>query len=63
MFGTFFLASMILLKKYRKMFSIYSYLIIVVMNVGLIYRAIVYNVSQTKYAQVRFKIDVDDHKD
>jgi len=45
------------------MFSIYSYLIIVVMNVGLIYRAIVYNVSQTKYAQVRFKIDVDDQED
>ena len=57
MFATFFLTSIIMLKRYGKMFSIYSHLIIIVMNYGFLHRAIVYYQSYRDYGKTPFLLD------
>ena len=46
---------MIMLKKYGKMFSKYSFLIIVVLNLGFLTRAILYNKSLVNYGDEPFE--------
>jgi len=55
MFFSFFIKSMIMLKKYGKMFSKYSFLIIVVLNLGFLTRAILYNKSLVNYGDEPFE--------
>ena len=50
MFATYFMKSLSLLRKYRKEFSIYSFIIIFVTNLGFLGRATLYNVSRDKYS-------------
>jgi len=54
MFVTFFLRSLVLLKKYGKMFSLYSFLIIISMCLGFITRAIIYNEALVEYGTQMF---------
>lgn len=54
MWLTFFLRSIVMLKNYFKVFSIYSYLIIVGMNIGFLARAIIYNLSTLTYGPLKF---------
>lgn len=54
MFFSFFIKSLMMLKKYGKMFSIYSYFIIVVMSLGFLVRAILYNKSYIHYSDLSF---------
>ena len=55
MFLSFFFKSLMMLKKYGKMFSIYSFFIIGVMNCGFLIRAIIYNTSLVRYAATPFE--------
>ena len=55
MFMSFFIKSLMMLKKYGKMFSIYSFFIIGVMNFGFLIRAIIYNTSLSRYSSTPFE--------
>lgn len=56
MWLTFFWRSVIMLKNYFKVFSIYSYFIIVGMNIGFLARAIIYNMSTLYYGPLKFDL-------
>ena len=54
MFLTFFYKAVVLLYRYGKMFSLYSFFIIMLMSIGFIARAVIYNQSLVTYGDYLF---------